>query len=88
MSPFSLRKISVMFHPRKTQMGSYSPHKRIGGLHFTPSVTYTDHGDDGPFTQGRVVRQLELSGHDPEDAVGGQPLPEQVSPRILDQGGG
>lgn len=47
--------------------------------------THVDRGDDAPPTQRRVVGQLEPSGHDTEDGVHVQPLPEPVPPRVLDQ---
>lgn len=45
--------------------------------------THADCGDDGPFTQRWIVRQLELFGRHPEDAVHVQPLSQQVSLRVL-----
>lgn len=45
--------------------------------------THGDVGGDAPLTHWRVVRQLELFGHDAMDGVHIQPLSEQVSSWIL-----
>ena len=49
--------------------------------------THVDGGDDAPFPQRRVFRELELCGDDPEDPLHVQPLTEQIPPGVLEQRG-